>query len=51
MSRKVRGPVNIQSNLEQNLTLLLNRFMQIRAHLMIYHFPCKSLYLKAKETF
>ena len=52
MSRKVRGPVKTQSHLEQNLTLLVFRSMQIRAPLvMIYCLPCRSLCLKAKETF
>ena len=51
MSRKVRGggAVEIQSHLEQNLTLLVYLSMQIRAPLvMIYRLPCKSLCLKRK---
>ena len=52
MSRKVSGAVKIQSHLEQNLTLLVYHYMQIRAPLvMTYRLPCTSLRLKAKETF
>ena len=35
MSRKVRGSVQIQSNLEQNLTLILYRSMQVCAPLIV----------------
>ena len=52
MSRKARGrPVKIQSRIEQNLTPLRYRSMQICAPLgMINHSPYKSLCLKVRET-
>ena len=50
MPRKMRGPVKIQSHLEQNLTLLLYRSMQIHVPLaMIYRFPCKRMCLHGRQ--
>ena len=43
---KSEGQAKINSHLEQNLFLLLYRFMQIHASLvMIYRLPCTSLCL------
>ena len=50
VSRQVRGIAKLQSHLEQNLTILRYRSMQIRALLvMINRLTCKSLCLKARD--
>ena len=51
MSRKVRGPVKLQSYFEQNLTLLCYRSMQIwDALVMINRLPYESFLFEGKES-